>query len=165
MKTYLALALAAFLILDLTSCGSAQVVTTLEAVVASGEVAVSTLATIGTIPPATAALINQYLKAVDQAAIFASTELASADTPAVKATKIAQQFAGVIAPTLPLGTAQVVLSVVQAVIGAVANFLTAIQPATTVTAAKSVNLKLSAGDVAKLAAIHARAEALLVRIK
>jgi|SRR5271166_1575886 len=149
----------------LTGCGTSQVVNTLEAVIASAEVAVATLGATGTVPAGTVTSLDAYLKAIASATAFASTELASTDSPAVKATKIALEFGMVVAPVLPPGIAQTVVVVIQAVTQAVANFLAAIQPAAAVAAAHApATMNLSSSDKVRLAAIGQRAQALLQKL-
>lgn len=143
-------------------CGSNQVVTSLQLVIAAAEAAMTTLEATGQIDPATATKITNYLTAVSTATSYAATELQSSDTPAQKATKIVQEFASVTAPVLPPGTAQTIISVVQAVTQAVANFLASIQPASAVSGSPA--LTLSSADRSKLQSIHARSEALKTRI-
>ena len=156
----LALALSGFLV----GCGTSSIVTALEAVIAAAEAAVATLGAVGTIPPATVTLLENYLTSVSEATAFASTELASNDSPAVKATKIIQQFAMIAAPILPPGTAQVVVDVIQAVTKAIANFLSQIEAPKTATANLS-KLTLSDSDRAKLGKIHERATELEVKVR
>jgi hypothetical protein len=140
----------------LVGCGTSQVVSTLDAVVASAQAAVSVLGAAGQIPPGTVALIDTYLKAVSQAAMFASTEINSSDSTAVRITKIVQQFAMITAPNLPAGTAQNIVAVIQAVTQAIASFLTNLQP---VGVGTTASIRFSKSDLARLGAIHTKAQA------
>jgi hypothetical protein len=80
-------------------------------------------AAIDVVDPALASVVTPYFTEVTNAVDFATTELASSDSGAVKATKIAQQFAMIAAPSLPKGTAQTVVLAIEAVATAVQNFL------------------------------------------
>lgn len=142
----------------LQACGTNQVITTLETVVTASETALNVLAATGAIPAATVTIADAYLKSVDQAAVFAAQELQSSDSPALKITKIVQQFAMIAQPNLPPGTAQTIVSIIQAVTTAVENFLKSIQPASATAAAKIPNFKFSASDLERLKAIQAKAE-------
>lgn len=158
MKRSLFVVLAA--LFALVSCGSNQVLTTLQLVVASSEAAVAALEAGGTIDPNTAAKIENYLTSVSTAASFAATELASSDSTAVKAAKIVQEFATVTAPDLPAGTPQVILTTVNAVVQAVLNFLATVQPAPTAAA-----IKISEQDKAALKTLQVRADAVGSRVR
>jgi len=149
----------------LESCGSSQVVTSLEVVIVSAEAAVTALGATGTIPPATVVTLDAYLKSTMQATLFASTELQSSDPPAVKATKIVQQFAAIAAPNLPPGTPAAIVAVIQAVTSAVAGFLQTIQPAAAQPAARpAMKITFSPADENKLVSIHSRAQALIAKL-
>lgn len=152
-----------------------SVTSTLQLVIAAAEAAIPV------IDPAAASVAMPYLKAVSQAVSFASTELASADTSAVKAEKIITQFATIAAPNLPPGISQTIVSAVLAVTSAVGNFLATIQtaapPAVAATAVRisgraapkptavPKQITVSAKDQQALLAIRARADALAAKIK
>jgi len=138
----------------LTGCGSSNVVTALELVTAASEAAIGALEATGQIPPGTAMQIDQYLAEVSTATQFASTELTSTDTTAVKTAKIAAQFANIAAPDLGPGTAQAIVQVVAAVAKAVSSFLATIQPPPAQPLPKAV---MSENDKEKLQAIRSRA--------
>lgn len=141
----------------LAGCGSGTVVTALELVTAASEAAVSTLEAAGQITPGTAIQIDSYLANVSAATQFAATELQSTDTTALKVSKIAAQFAGIAVPNLPPGTAQAIVTAIQAVANAVSKFLVQIQPPPAPSAKLPV-LAFSSKDQVKLEAIRSRAE-------
>jgi hypothetical protein len=99
------------------SCGGNAVTETLALVVSAASAAIDVA------DPALAPVVTPYFTGVTNAVDFATTELASADSGAVKAAKIAQEFAQVAAPNLPVGTAQTVVLSIEAVATAVQNFL------------------------------------------
>ena len=155
--------------LALAGCSSSAV-RDLELVVAGGEAVVAALESAGTIPAPIAAVIDTYMSQVGEVTTFASTELASADTPAVKASKILAEGATVAALDLPPGTPLLIATSLKAVATALAAFLANIQSATAQIAAhpefaesftaKGKPLKISKSDEKKLSALHARALAL-----
>lgn len=104
-----------------TACGASQVTETLSLVVAAAS------AVIDVTNPALAPVIAPYLTDVTNAVDFATTELASADSGALKTDKIAAKFAMIVQPSLPSGTASTVVLAIEAVTHAVSNFLTTIQ--------------------------------------
>ncbi|MGH7484617.1 MAG: hypothetical protein ACREMY_03300 [bacterium] len=158
---FLAAVLAALALL-LAACGTSSVVTALEAVVATAETAVSVLSATGQIPAPVATEINIYLGDVGTAAAFAASELASTDSTAVKVTKIIQQFSMIAAPSLPPGTAQTIIAVVQAVTTAIAKFLAQITPAVTAKRAAVIppKITISSSDARKLLSLRTRALAI-----
>ena len=104
--------------------------TALEAVITAAQVAIPALSATGAIPAATATLIVNYLDTVNTAVGQTATELATADTAAQKATKIAGFFATAVKPALPAGTPQNVVSIIQAVDIAITALLTSIGAST-----------------------------------
>lgn len=124
-----ALLAAAGLTLGLVACSQSQVTETLALVVTAADAAVTTLQATGQIPPGTATLITNYLSEVSTGVSFATMELASTDSSALKASRIAQEFASITVPNLPVGTATAIGATVAAVVSAVSNFLATIQPA------------------------------------
>jgi len=155
-----------------TACGQSQVTETLALVVAAASAAIDVA------DPALAPVVAPYLTGVTNAVDFAATELASTDTDAVKAAKIAQEFASVAAPNLPPGTALTIVTVIGAVATAVKNFLGTVA-ATSATlegnaayvesfAAKGKGLKMSSADqkaIAKIQVENAKARAKLAKLK
>ena len=150
----------------LTACSQSSVTLTLDLIVTAADAAVGVMQSTGQIPPGTATMITNYLGDLTTAVDFATTELASSDTAAVKAAKIAQEFAMIAAPNLPPGTASAIVSTIQAVAKAVANFLASVQTAAlniqavpagaNAFAGKSGTLKLNSADMKALPKIKAR---------
>ena len=108
------------------ACSQSQVTETLSLVVTAADAAVSVLEAGGQIPAPVATQITNYLGEVTSGVQFASTELASADSAALKASKIAQEFATISAPNLPPGIGAAIGATVQAVASAVTNFLSTV---------------------------------------
>ena len=155
-----------------TACQS-QVTTTLDLVVAAADAAVTALQATDQLPPGSAALLNTYLSDVTAAVDYATAELASADTPAVMASKITAEFAAIAVPQLPPGVAAAVGVTIQAVANAVAKFLSSIQAtAAALTATPdgaraffaSGKLKLTRGDRAALPKIRAKNAAVKAKL-
>lgn len=164
-----ALALAAGLSLALVACSN-SVTTGLELTVAAAEAAVNTISALnpGAIPPATAAALTGYLDSVLNFAEFATTELASSDSGAIKAAKIASEGAKLAAPDLAAGSPAVVVAVIRSVSDAVLKFLASVQGAQAQLVAAGSGLAFAdppakKGKVPKLPA--ADAEKLKVRIR
>ncbi len=116
MKRFLSLALC----LALIGCSPSQVVATLQAVVVATEAAVAALSASGVVIPSS---VMAYLQAVNTATGCASTEIASTDTDAQKAVKIAACFTSAVKPVVPAGTPALIVGVIQSVDAAVAAFL------------------------------------------
>jgi hypothetical protein len=150
-------------------CGAPQtsVTTDLSLAIAGAESAVSTLSSLdpSLISPTMAANINSKLQAASTALTFATTELASSDTPAVMAADISKEFASVIAslkdPALTSGTPLAIITAIQLTVTLISNFLTTIEAPVAVAranpAVNAVSWKLSAGDLKALPGIHAKA--------
>lgn len=174
MRAGFTLIIVALAILSLTACSGNQVTTTLQLVVVAAEAAVDTLGSTGSISQDVVQQIDGYLLATSDGVQFATDELASTDAPAVKASKIAQKFAGITAPNLPPGTPQTVLAVVSAVSKAVLTFLSTVQqsqaelvahPEYATAFAGEPKSKMPKATDKKLKDIKARAERLKHRIK
>jgi hypothetical protein len=172
MRTKLFGVLAILFCLVLAGCSSSAV-RDLQLVVAGGEAVVAALESTGTIPAPISAAINVYMAQVSDFITFATTELASTDDAAVKATKLAAEAATVAGPDLPPGTPAVIAASIKAVATALATFLANMQATAALIsnpsygnsflAAKSAKLKISQSDKRKLAELHARALALQAR--
>lgn len=163
LRTLRILALPLALSILLTGCKQSSITTNLQLVIAAAETAVSVLEGTGTIPPPVGTLINTYLNAVSEGTVFASMELASTDPQPIKASKIIAKFASIAKPDLPAGTAQNIVTVIEAVANAAAKFLATISTAQTALATSAKPLKMTSGDMAAMPKIQARAEALQVR--
>ncbi len=160
----------------LVGCSSSAV-RDLQLVVAGSEAVVAALESVGTIPAPMAAAINVYMGQVSSFVTFATAELASTDTAAVKTSKLAAEAATVSKADLPPGTPALIATAIQAVATSLATFLGNIQTASnlasedlpppyasTFMAAKaSKSGKMSKSDEKKLAELHARALALKAR--
>lgn len=174
MRAGLTLILVALMLLSLTACSGNQVTTTLQLVVAAAEAAVDTLGSTGSLSQDVVQQVDGYLLATSDGVQFATDELASSDTPAVKASKIAQKFAGISAPNLPPGTPQTVLAVVSSVSKAILSFLSTVQQSQAVLVAHPEYATAFAGEAKgkmpkaadkKLKDIKSRAERLKQRIR
>ena len=158
--------------LTLAACSSSAV-RDLELVVAGGEAVVAALESAGTIPAPIAAAVNVYMGQLSAFVDFATTELASTDTAAIKASKIAAEAATVAGPDLPPGTPAVIAASIKAVATALATFLGSIQTTAALLsepsygnsfmAGKPAKLKISKSDEKKLAALLPRVEKLKAR--
>lgn len=157
------------------ACSQSQVTETLSLVVTAADAAVSVLEAGGQIPAPVATQITNYLGEVTSGVQFASTELASADSAALKASKIAQEFATISAPNLPPGIGAAIGATVQAVASAVTNFLSTVNHAAVAAnavsvpyaesfAAKGKGLKAAKGKLAEIAAKNAAVKARLAAL-
>lgn len=170
-QTFLLALLVVVLALLLVACSSSTLITSLQLVEDAVTVAIPVLQAAG-VDPAALAQAQTYLTAVETATTQATTELASTDTAAVKAAKIASYFAAAVAPDI--GNAQVA-AVVRAVAAAVQSFLALLNPGqaaavahlnqgqTTVASAPQ-SAKLSLGDRRKLGQIRSSAEKHLAQL-
>ena len=130
------------LCLTFTACTPAE---TNETVVTAAELAASTIATAEPGVPGIA-LASSYINAVGQAVDCTITERQSADSPAVQATKIAQCASAAVLPALPPGTPTTVVTLLNKVAAALANYLASLP-----TAAKAKALdKLDGGDLSRM---------------
>jgi hypothetical protein len=152
--------------LVVTGCQPSTVISTLEAVVASAEVALPVIAAATGLSHQVAAQIVAYLQMVDTTIMQASVILAGPGTGPDKAARIVEAFAGIAAGCncVPPGTPQTVIAVVDAVAKAVARFLSNF--AATQPVAKAVPaIKISRSDRAALTDIRQRAEQQLTKLK
>lgn len=106
---------------SVAGCGNP---TALAAVVAASDAALVSLTATKTIPASDAVAALAYIDSVSTAAAQSSTELASADAPAVQDAKILGYWASVAYPHVSAQTADIIL----ATQSAVAAFLAAYQP-------------------------------------
>jgi hypothetical protein len=150
----------------LQSCTAPQIIDTLDAVVSAAEVAVPVIAAAVNLPPGLASTIVTYLQSVSVAAGKASVIIAGPGTSASKDAQIIAAFAGVVGGALPPGTPAAIATVVQAVAQAVVNFLATIPASTTtIGAALSHSIRVSAADKVRLTSIKTRADVTLVKLK
>lgn len=157
------------------ACSQSQVTETLSLVVTAADAAVSVLEAGGQIPAPVATQITNYLGEVTTGVQFASTELASADSSGLKASKIAQEFATISAPNLPPGIGAAIGATVQAVASAVTNFLSTVTSAASASNAIStpyaesfagkVKMKAAKKDLDKIAAHNAAVKARLAALR
>jgi hypothetical protein len=117
---------AAAVMLTQTGCTGSDILLTLEASVAASEILVASLATADKIPATDATLIENAIATVPAAYTQTTTELASSDTPSVKALKIAAYFANSLQAlnALPASAQVYAIPVTQAINA----FLNAINP-------------------------------------
>jgi hypothetical protein len=161
LQIVIAIALLVLIGIFLVACSSGTVIMALEAAVSAAEVAIPVVAGAVGLPPATLSTIMSYLQAVSEATSQASTILASTTTTsAQKSAAILQAFVTASkALNLPPGTSTEVVSVVNAVATAVANFLTNFANA------KPVPVTAKPADITKLATLKARPETSIVTLK
>lgn len=157
----------------LVGCSQSQVTITLDLVVTAADVAVSTLETTGQIPAPIANEVTSYLGQVTTAVDFATTELATTDTAAIKATKITSEFAALALPQLPPGGPAAIVATINAVAQAIGKFLATIQttsaqletPGALAFAGSSGSAKLNSADKKALPKIAARNAAVKAKLK
>jgi hypothetical protein len=155
-----------------TACSQSQITLTLGLVDTAVETVLNAAA------PQDAALVNPYLTGVTDAVSYATTEWATADSAALKFTKIAAQFALIAQPDLPPGTPATVIADAGLVTKAVETFLASIETTTaaiTATpagaqaffapAASAKAPKLSRGDKQAIPKIVAKNALLKARLK
>jgi hypothetical protein len=106
-----------------TGCPAATPLEALDVVVTAAQVAIPALASAGAISSEDSDKILAYLSAVNTAAGQAATELASSDSSALKATKIAGFFAAAAKPVLSGAASQKVITIVQGIDAAVSALL------------------------------------------
>jgi hypothetical protein len=170
VKPKRSIAILLVLALLMSACGTSQVLSTLEAVVAAAEVALPIVGAAAGVPPPVIAAIQVYLRAVSQASAQAAVILAGPGTAAAKAAQITQAFSAIAAGCncIPPGTPTQVVSVIDAIARAVINFLANFQPppgsSARVAAPKAI-AKVSKSDQEKLAAIRARAEIIIQKLE
>jgi hypothetical protein len=164
--------LALVLCLALVSCGQSEVTLTLDLVITAADAALTELQSTGQVSSGTTASITSYLNQIVTAVSFTTTELASTDSDAIKSTKIAAEFATVLAPNLSSGTPLVIVATIGAVAKAVTNFL-ALMATTSAQLqtfegnaffAAHKGWKLTKGDQKALPKIAAKAAALKARL-
>lgn len=143
------------LVVCLAGCTPGAVTSALDKVVSAVELALPLLSFAG-VPAPVIVLAQGYLQSVSAAVNETTTELASTDTSAVKAAKIASYFAAAIVPVLPAGTPPIVAQLLQAVSDAVAAFLKHIAGGQTLVAGKVPEIKVTMRDRAALAKIKER---------
>lgn len=151
----------------LQGCQPSTVISTLESVVSAAEVALPIIGAASGMPPETMSRIVQYLQTVDAAVVQSASILAGPGTSAQKSLAIAQAFSQIAAGCncVPPGTPQVVISVVDAVVKAVARFLTSVVPPQGAIAGPPPRIKVSGSDRAALADIRKRAEQHLTQLQ
>jgi hypothetical protein len=154
-------AAAGIAVLPLAGCGQTSVTQTLNLIVGLAEIVLPFLPGVNGVE---AALINGYLSSVSDAVSYATTELASADTPTEKYVKIAAEFAHAAVPVLPVGIAQTIVTDIANVANAVANFLKTIQAAPAAARAGGYKAQLTSGDLKALPKIAKRAAALKAKL-
>ncbi len=146
------------------ACQSSTLISTLDAIISSAEVALPIIAQAVGLPPATLTLITTFLSLVDKAIISATNILASNDTAQVKAQLIIAAFANLTngCKCIPPGTPQVVVDVINGVLKAISKFLANFTTVTTtpsvLTARPNITIKLKRSDIDKLDGIRVRAE-------
>lgn len=152
--------------LSLVGCSPSQVLTTLRAVVASAEYAVSIVGPAAGVPAATLEAINRYLVAVGKATAEAADILAGTGTAAEKSALIVKVFAGVVAGCncIPAGTPSQIVGVINAVVLAVANFLR-LFPSGANARAPLPKVDVDSGARKQLAEIRLRSEAVIGAIE
>lgn len=147
----------------MAGCSQNQVLVTLEASVAATEALVGALAIAGEIAPGTAVEITGAIAQLPAAYQETTTELASADSDAVKAMTIAGYYANTLASLQAVPPdAQVYAAMIA---GSIEAFLSTLAQTQAQAAQMNVKARTAAKlDAKKLQAIHARAAALGVRL-
>jgi hypothetical protein len=146
-----------------TGCQQSTVISALEAAVSAAEIAIPVIGAATHLNPQTSAAIVLYLEQVNIATAQASTILAGTGTTAQKSVEIVQAFAKVAAGCncVPAGTPQEVVTVIQAVAQAVANFLVQFPPAKTTPPV----VKVTPTATAALANLRTRSEKNVANLK
>lgn len=114
--------------LMLVSCTGTQITTTLQTVVDAVSIALPILAATTGMTPAQDQEITKYLKTVSTAIKETTAELATMDSSAIKAGKIAGFFAAAALPAIP-GLSPTVQMILQTVSAAVGQFLSTLRAA------------------------------------
>ena len=146
------------------SCSPSTSIQRLNNIINAVEAVFPVVAATAGLPDTTVQQVMSYLASVSTAAGQASTILQNGQSPAMQATEIAKAFAGIIAPQLPPGTPQTVISVVQSVASAVQAFLAWYDP-TKLQATGNKPFQLTSKDQAALLDIQKRAAAAVVKAK
>ena len=144
----------------LGGCSASSAVNSLKAVVDLVEMAIPL---IPNLDASTKQLVAVYLRDVSAAADGASNILAGTDSAALKATKITQLFADIVAPKLP-GSAGKAIAAVAAVARAVTDFLSHFHVGM-LGGAMSPGAQLPHSDLQKLAFIRMKATSNLEKLK
>jgi hypothetical protein len=163
---YLAAVLVAPSLLFTTSCDTSTVVRNLQLVIQAAEIV---LPLVLPLPQETKTTIAGYLSAVSKATNTSATLLADQTKPQEqKILGVTAAFSNAIAPQLPSGTPQEVVSTVGATAEAVANFLASLppQPKARMDAMEVATpvVPVSRADVRALQQIKQRAEALQAKL-
>lgn len=108
----------------LVACTDNQVLLSLDAAVASTEIALPVIAAASGLSPQLTASLEQYLVAVDDSAAKTADILGNQSlSPAQRYAQVTALFAAIAIPELPVGTPQNVAAVINAVAVAVNHFL------------------------------------------
>lgn len=159
-----AAALVCLLSLCTVACSSSNLVPLLDATVSAADAAVAELASSGTIDPAAAQKITNYLGQVATAASEASTELASSDSTAVKTEKITADFAAIVVPDVA-NLSPALAASIRAVDAAVQAFVSALTSANAQIEAHGVqNAQIGVRDRLRLEAIKRHAESVISKL-
>jgi hypothetical protein len=154
------IALVVLMSLFMVACQQSSVITTLEAAISAAEVALPVIGAATGIPASTMAHIVTYLEAVNAATLQAAAILAAPGTSAEKAAAILKAFSTASAGLqVPPGTPQAVVTVVDAVVQAVLDFLNNFHHVTL------PNVAISSRAKAKLFSLKARSAANLQKLR
>ncbi len=160
-QTLLIILLVGALAFLLVACSTSNLITSLQLVEDAVAVALPVLSAAG-VDPAVLALAETYLTAVETATAQASTELASTDTAAIKAAKIAGYFAAAVAPNIPNAE---ISAIIKAVAAAVQSFLALLNQGTAhLAVSPAPSVKLSFGDRRALGEIRKQSESHLKQL-
>ncbi len=149
------IAAVAVLLCLLAACTPGALVGSLDAVVSAVSLALPILSLAG-VPGPVILLAQGYLQSVSTAVHATTAELASADTPAVKAVRIASYFAAAIVPNLPAGIDPRIGQLLAAVAQAVQAFLQHLGGVQGIAAGPAQPIHMSRGDKQAVAKIEAR---------
>lgn len=158
MKRNFCAVVAAILILCLVGC-SPSAIDILNLAVGALEIALPLIGPAAGVDPGTIAAVQTYLGATSQAITQASDILAGPGTDAQKAAAIAQAFANIVAPLVPVKY-QALAAAVEQVAQYIAQFL-----AKTASMARSeTSHQVSPADTQRLGTIKARAGAVHLKV-
>lgn len=119
-RSLLCLSLVALLAFSQVACTQSEITLTLGLIVSSAQTFLDIA------DPPVAALAAPYFTQVNAFVSFSTAELASTDSGATKASRIAQEALKLSVPNLPAGTPQSIANALSAVVTNIINFIAAI---------------------------------------
>jgi hypothetical protein len=163
--------LVSFALTMMTSCSQSQLITTLNAAVTAAEIAIPVIGAAVGLQPATLTAILTYLKLVSTFTGEAATILAGTGTAVQKSLLISEAAITITkgCNCVPPGTPSEVVTVVEAVVNAVGQFLAnfpttpAVKTAAS-TKAATVKINFSAADKVTLNQLKSRSDKMMVSL-